>query len=296
MIMKKTKFITCIYDNLFGTELGGRINRGGHYRFSLLSILKITDADFVCYTSEKEIESLKEFFYGEHNVNPSKLELKVYDIKNCYTSELINKYKDLESTKHSDRCIEIQYMKFFWFLLEDMSYENYYWIDAGLSYCGLIPNKYLSMEGSHNRGYYESTLFNNNMLKNLIKKTKGKFIVIGKENQRNYWSGTVNPKHYINHDASKHIIGGLFGGTKENFEKMVNIFREYVYNITKEDEKLYHEENIMSVIYRNFQNEIEILDFDTWWHENERISGLDMESHLKENKSFYKILEELNEL
>ena len=77
---------------------------------------------------------------------------------------------------------------------------------------------------------------------------------------------------------------------------MVNIFREYVYNITKEDEKLYHEENIMSVIYRNFQNEIEILDFDTWWHENERISGLDMESHLKENKSFYKILEELNEL
>jgi hypothetical protein len=134
------------------------------------------------------------------------------------------------------------------------------------------------------------------MLKNLIKKTKGKFIVIGKENQRNYWSGTVNPKHYINHDASKHIIGGLFGGTKENFEKMVNIFREYVYNITKEDEKLYHEENIMSVIYRNFQNEIEILDFDTWWHENERISGLDMESHLKENKSFYKILEELNEL
>ena len=57
-----TKFITAIYSDLYGTELGGRPNRGAHYRFSLLSLLKMTDADFVCYTSDREIESLKQLF------------------------------------------------------------------------------------------------------------------------------------------------------------------------------------------------------------------------------------------
>ena len=56
------KFITSIYSDLYGTEFGGRPNRGGHYRYSLLSLLKMTDADFLCYTSDREIESLKEAF------------------------------------------------------------------------------------------------------------------------------------------------------------------------------------------------------------------------------------------
>jgi hypothetical protein len=42
------KIITSIYSDLHGTEFGGRVGRGGHYRFSLLSLLKITDADFLC--------------------------------------------------------------------------------------------------------------------------------------------------------------------------------------------------------------------------------------------------------
>ena len=60
----KTKFITCIYSDLNGTELGGRPGRGGHYRWSLMSLLKMTDADFVCYTSDREYESLVDFFYN----------------------------------------------------------------------------------------------------------------------------------------------------------------------------------------------------------------------------------------
>ena len=44
------KILTCIYSDLSGTEFGGRHARGGHYRWSLLSLLQITDADFLCYT------------------------------------------------------------------------------------------------------------------------------------------------------------------------------------------------------------------------------------------------------
>ena len=161
------KFITSIYSDLYGTEFGGRINRGSHYRFSLLSLLKMTDADFLCYTSDRELDSLVNFFYEEHQISPQKLEFRVFDISQTKLKDLINEYKNIDQTKKSDRCIEIQYSKFHWWWNEDKSYDYYYWIDAGLSHCGLIPLKYLTEDGLIRR-YYESSLFNNEFLKNLI--------------------------------------------------------------------------------------------------------------------------------
>ena len=96
------KFITAIYSDLYGTELGGRPNRGSHYRFSLLSLLKMTDADFACYTSDREIESLKQFFYVENNISESKLKFAIYDIKDCKFRDLINLRKNVEEIKKGD--------------------------------------------------------------------------------------------------------------------------------------------------------------------------------------------------
>jgi hypothetical protein len=290
------KFITAIYSDLNGTEFGGRPSRKDHYRYSLLSILKMTDADFVCYTSSREIDSLKEFFYNEYNISKNKLKIYSFDLNQNEFFELIKKYKNIDSVKNSDRCLEIQYMKFIWFLLEDMSYDYYFWIDAGLSHCGLIPNKHLTNIGPHNRMYYESPLFNNKFLDNLIKNTKDKFTLIGKDNVRNYWSGTVNVSHFSKYDNSIHIIGGLFGGKKELWIPIIDLFRKYVYQVTEHDQRLYHEEDIMTLMFRNHGDMFFNYYFETWWHENERISGLDILEHVKSNKSFYKILEELNDL
>jgi hypothetical protein len=87
------KFITSIYSDLYGTEYGGRINRGGHYRFSLLSLLKMTDADFLCYTSDRELNSLKTFFYEENNISEDKLKFKVFDISQTKFRDLINVFQ-----------------------------------------------------------------------------------------------------------------------------------------------------------------------------------------------------------
>ena len=76
----KTKFITAIYSDLYGTELGGRSNRYHHYRWSLLSLLKMTDADFVCYTSDREYNDVKTFFYDNHKINEDKLQIIVFDL------------------------------------------------------------------------------------------------------------------------------------------------------------------------------------------------------------------------
>ena len=288
------KFITSIYSDLYGTEFGGRINRGSHYRFSLLSLLKMTDADFLCYTSDRELDSLVKFFYEEHQISPQKLEFRVFDISQTKFKDLINEYKNIDETKKSDRCIEIQYSKFHWWWNENKSYDYYYWIDAGLSHCGLIPLKYLTDNGLMRR-YYESSLFNNEFLKNLIEETKDKFLIIGKENDRNYWSGTVDRKWYTEFDRGLHIIGGVFGGHKSKWDEMVTLFENYVSGIMTEDKTIPHEEQVMTLMYYNHKELFERKHFDIWWCRDSAPRGTS-EELFQQNKSFYKILEEFNRI
>jgi hypothetical protein len=158
----RVKIMTSIYSDLYGSELGGRHGRKDHYRFSLLSLLKMSQADFVCYTSEREIDDLKEFFYVNHNVSEDRLKFVLFDLKTNEYSELINSVKDIELIKKSDRCYDIQYAKFSWFKNEDKSYDYYFWFDAGLSHTGLIPDRYLSAPVY--RFYYDASLFNETFL------------------------------------------------------------------------------------------------------------------------------------
>jgi hypothetical protein len=290
----KIKFITSIYSDLHGTEFGGRPNRGSHYRYSLLSLLKMTDADFLCYTSDREIKDLKNFFYTEHNISNEQLKFEVFDIGNTKFKDIITKYKVIEEVIKSDRCVEVQYSKFHWWWKEDKSYDYYYWIDAGLSHCGLIPNKYLTEAGPM-RCYYESNLFNNTFLKNLIEDTGDKFILLGKENDRNYWSGTVDPKWYTTYDRSIHIIGGLFGGHRDKWDNIVNIFENYLENLLTTEKITYHEEVIMTLMYFNHKELFERKHFDIWWFKGNAPAGVSDEL-FEHNKSFYKILEELNRI
>lgn len=289
-----TKFITCIYSDLYGTEMGGRPQRVAHYRYSLLSLLKMTDADFLCYTSEREIDNLKNFFYERNNVDPQKLKFEIFDLSKTKFQHLIQEYKNVEETKKFDRCIEIQYSKFHWWWNEDKSYDNYYWIDAGLSHCGLIPLKYLT-SGELEKRYYESNLFNNDFLKNMIEDTGDKFLLLGKDNERNYWSGTLDAKWYKNYDRSIHIIGGLFGGHRDRWDEIVSLFETYAHDVIVDIKKLPHEENIMTLMYFNHQELFYRKHFDIWWCKDSAPRDTH-ESLFTLNKSFYRILEEFNRI
>ena len=288
------KFITAIYSRLAGSDLGGRHARGGHYRYSLLSLLKMTNADFICYTTEDERQELEVFFYVENNISKDKLKFVVFDLYDTKFKDLINQKKDLEQTKKSDRCVEVQYSKFSWYWNEDKTYDHYYWIDAGLSHCGLIPVKYLT--GTHpEQRYYESTLFNNDFLKNVIEDTNDKFLILGKENDRNYWSGTLDPKWYTNWDRGLHIIGGLFGGHRDKWDEIVTLFETYTKNVITEDKGLPHEENIMTLMYYNHKELFERKHFDIWWCRDNAPAGVTDEM-FELNKSFFRILEEFNRI
>ena len=140
----KSIFITAIYANLHGTDLGGRTSRSFWYRWSLLSILKTNPTKVVCFTSKEEVEDLEHWFFEEQGIKREQLEFKVYYLRKSKFFKKIKTIKNIEQVKKWDRCFEIQYNKFFWFnLIENIyDYDRVYWIDAGLSHGGLFPLPY----------------------------------------------------------------------------------------------------------------------------------------------------------
>ena len=286
----RVKIITSIYSDLSSLNMGGRSHRKDHYRFRLLSLLKMSQADFLCYTSEREIEDLKNFFYKTYNISEERLKFEVYDLLKSDYSDVLNPLKELSDKFVSDRSYEIQYSKFSWYNKEDKSYDYYFWFDAGLSHTGLIPDKYLSGKGY--QVYFESSLFNDNFLNNLLNYCEDKFVIVAKENSRNYWEGTVDNQYYNVYDNSVHIIGGFFGGKKELWDKVVPTFDQYVKLILPVQKKFFYEEHFMSLMYQNHKEWFKTLNFDIWWHEDNFKEG--SKEFFEQNKSFYKILEELN--
>lgn len=288
----RTLFLTCIFNNLYGTEFGGRPSRIEHYKFSLLSLLRMNNADFVCYTSQSDLPNLEQFFYGTHKITKEKLRFIVFELKNTKYHYIFSKYKDIESIKKGDRCFEIQYNKFFWFFNETLDYDNYYWIDAGLSHCGIIPDKYLVNNHSYQR-YFNSYFFDNNFLDKLIEKSNDKLLVIGKSNTgSNFWSNTLPNEYYKEYDSSYHIIGGLFGGTKRVMKKFVEEFEKVFLEVTEREKRLYSEEQFMTTIFMNNREWFNLFSFDVWWHEN-NLTPECPPNYLTINKSFYKSLEDI---
>jgi hypothetical protein len=254
----------------------------------------MTDADFLCYTSERELESLKNFFYTQNNISESQLKFQIFNLNDTKFQSHLLQFKDYDSAKTGDRCLEIQYSKFHWWWNEDKSYDYYYWIDAGLSHCGLIPLKYLTSDDSQGR-YYESNLFSNDFLKNLVEDTGDKFLILGKDNERNYWSGTVPEKWYTEYDRSIHIIGGLFGGHKDKWDNIVNLFEDYLEKLLTTEERTFHEEVVMTLMYFNHKELFERKHFDIWWCSDNCPPGTDPKL-FEQNKSFFRILEEFNRI
>lgn len=290
----KIKFVTTIYSNLYGTEFGGRPSRKEHYRYSLLSLMRMNNADFVCYTSNDELNELEIFFYTQHNISKDKLKFKTFELKNSKHTETYSIYKDINSIKKGDRCFEIQYNKFFWSLDECTDYDYIYWIDAGLCHCGIIPDKHLINNHSYQR-YFNSNFFDNNFLDKIIKKSENRILLIAKSNMgSNFWSNTLPLEYYKNYNSDYHIIGGIFGGKKENVKNFIKMFENVFLNVLTKEQKLYSEEQIMSLIYTDNKDLFNPFYFDTWLHED-NITKDYPNDYLNINKSFYKVLQEIKQ-
>ena len=73
-----------------------------------------------------------------------------------------------------------------------------------------------------------------------------------------------------------------------------DLFIKNIKEVLSNETELYLEENIMSLLYYNNEDLFTSLFFDIWWHEEDDIPGVDLIELTKIEKSFYKILENLN--
>lgn len=287
------KIISAIYFDLYGTSLGGRTGRNDHYLYSMNSIMNIDNAKFTIYTNNKT--KLDTFFQENYPDKISKYSSIEYDLYNTEYKDKINRIKNIEAAKKSDRCIELQYSKLSWVAQNNYDCDYIYWIDAGLCYSGLLPNKYLKVGNGYNDSYYGSNIFNSNWINSITNSVKNKILVCAKDNVRNYWDSPVPPQYFTNSpDSCYHIIGGLFGGNTIAMNKLCLSFQDLANRLLDNEYYLYSEEQILSCLFVNYPDLFSPETFDIWWHEDNvagnigHSAGLEL---LENNKSFYKIIE-----
>jgi hypothetical protein len=290
----KIKIVTAIYNNLYGSGYGGRLNRNEHYIFSMHSLMKMNNAHFVLYTSPEEYNDLKEEF-KEY----SDLEIISHSLTDSPFQSLIQKYKNYEESKASDRCVEIQYLKFHWLYQQAKDCDYVYWFDAGLSHVALIPDKWLECRGERwlLPDYYYSDIFTNSFINNLANISDDKIFLVIKDNLTNAWSQEPLQMFNEQYDYKWHVIGGFFGGKSSLIENFYNMYYDYSIRTADNCGEMWYEENILTILYYNHKDLFTTKWFDIWTHENntksEHIGGRDVDEYLTTNKSFYKLLEEI---
>ena len=288
MSEQKTLIYTSIYSNLYGTEFGGRPSREWHYKYSLLNLLNLGADKYICFTSETEIQDLKQWFYGENGIDETKLEFISFELSTSEYFQDIRRIRNVEEAMESDRCFEIQYNKFFWLshLSNIEEYTKMYWFDAGLSHSGLIPEQFAYGEG-HKR-YYSFNLFNKEYLNYLNTITEERLVIVSKNNQGAfYWGQNIPQKYYTKYTNKEYIIGGFFGGNTNSMLVYRDKFKEILEVLLKEEKELYPEEFIMSYIYVENKNMFITLNFDDWYDRGTP------EVHGDNVKYFYKVIEEI---
>lgn len=287
MEKNKTLFITCFYNGLDNTTLGGRVGRIHHYVNSLKSLLNL-ESDFVIYTSpgDKEyLESHIDFTQFKSNVR-----VIIYDL---FSHPNHNYFQEKLNGTKSDRCYEIMHSKTSWIknhLSED--YEFFYWIDCGLSHGGLFPSRYRNEQSHSFESYFSCSLFNPTMVENLNKVVDKVTILYG-DQEKHLLERRANHNFYHNIPSIEncHIVGGMFGGSKEKVSEFCEL-SEQVLNELIGYGGLDMEEALYTIIYQRNKEMFNKLPFTTWHHEESDMAQYNYGNEIY----FYRIFEKLNNI
>jgi hypothetical protein len=251
----KTLLMTAFYSKLFGSEFGGKENVEMYYKNSLLNILNLKPNKVICFTTSDDVENLKNYFYNQNGVSHEELEFIVFDLEKTRYYKKIKSKKDLELIKLSQKCAEIGYNKFFWFedFVDPFEFEKVYWIDCGLSHCGIFPEK-----NSHGDGFeknFKIDLFNPKTLEKINSITEEKFLFFSRNNTDScFWSTTLPKNYYNNYYNVFHMSSVFFGGNPNSFRKISKLFDDTLVNLLISEEGLFNEEQIFTKIYYDNQD------------------------------------------
>jgi len=288
---KNITFVTCIYDNLYQTEFGGRPHPTRKYFFGIESALKM-NSPYVIFTWPDQVDRVKNYFkdfLGEEKFNEL-IRVLEYDLHQTEIREMIKLEKQKNTNVPGDRSHDVQIGKFYMLRkaieLNLFDSDAFFWIDAGLSSSALFPNKYLD-QNSGERKYSYCSLFTPKISEKLIENSSDKILLL-KLNAIGHW---FDQNHLPNNNGYFYIIGGLFGGQKnqvfEFCQKCVDSFKDHLLNKST----FYMEEQILTIVYSFNKPDFNVIEFDVWYHEN---SGEWVQDKIVGKKNFYKIFEEFN--
>lgn len=287
----KLTFVTCIYDDLYGTEFGGRAHPARKYYFGLESALKM-ETPIVIYTWPKDVEKASNHFKEFLGEEKFKKLIKVegYDLYETEIRETIKIAMENNPWVSGDRSYDVMLGKFL--MIERAIKSNFFnsefffWMDAGLSSQALFPDKYLDLESADKRWSYCS-LFTTKVPEKLIKGSEDKVLFL-KINAVGYW---FDENHLAQGDGGWYIIGGLFGGKKEEMLKLSSQSIDSFMDFQKNKNTFYSEEQILTILYSHNKQDYNVIEFDTWYHEN---AGDWVQNIIIGKKNFYKIFEDFN--
>lgn len=281
----KNLLVTCVYNNLYESNIGGRHGRTIHYTKSLATITKMNQ-DIVVYTTEQD----KKILLTNQTIRDyGKIRFIIYDLMSDRNHQYYQSRKSELGQTKSDRCYEIMHNKVNWMNNHvNENYDNIYWIDAGLSYGALFPSRF---RGDHSyEKYFDNSLFTPKVFENLNKITN-KIVVIGGNQSFHTFE---SPYSYLFETPMRfverfHIIGGMFGGDKNlisDFSKKYNEVLDQMVGFGL----LEREEQLLTLLFNKYEDLFHMIEFTTWHHEES-----DMSKYNKENEIyFYKIFENLN--
>jgi len=286
MIGSKNLLVTCVYNNLNGTELGGRVGRTIHYTKSLSTLTK-TNQDIVVYTTEEDKNILLK---NERIKNYDKIRFIIFDLYSDKNREYYKRKKVELNQINSDRCYEIMHNKVNWMNNHvNEGYDYIYWIDAGLSYGALFPIRFRGDETYAN--YYENTLFTPKIFESL-NKINDKIVLLGGNQTYHIFETPPNAAFGITNQFPEryHVIGGFFGGRSTLVSEFYNKY-DFFLNKMVELNVLDREEHILTLLLNEDVTKYHLIEFTTWHHEES-----DMAKYNKEEEIyFYKIFENLNQ-
>jgi len=286
--MNKLAFTTCIYSNL----KDGSSSRKDRYYFSLKNLLN-TGAKFVVYCSPDEEQEIRNFTENHTNIILVPFDLKTTKYHSEWES-LRNKYN------HDNRCMELVHNKINWAAdaAKIADADKIYWIDAGLSFFGLFPHRFLrSKEHKNFNKYTDINIFTPEWTERLLKKhSDDEIYCISLSNLLGLWTQPLDSNLYeagIEDRGKYHIIGGLFGGSVENMKwfqqeydnKIKKVIEYYKSGRLSSSYVLPVEEVVMNLIIAEHSTKFKQDVFDTWYHEDHE----ECFNPRKVGTSFYKL-------
>jgi hypothetical protein len=293
--------VTCIYDKEYitGESDGGdkftdmRWNRFYH---SLASISHCM-APVVIYTSRDNVDYLHNFCnekLAHKNFKVIGFELATLDF---YSQIEELKHKNLEARPLANHYAQLVLSKPYLMMhAVGNGYFNgdkYFWVDAGLSFVSLMPNRYKTGSLYDWFGY---NCFNPDFVKRLESYNEQKMFVTVLSNGRGS-PYMVDEGIYksLENIESWYVIGGLWGGTPtqllefyENYTAMLTKVIQFWKTNDKHDARaIFYEEPIFSAIVYNNPEKYSIQYFGTWYHEDD---WSQVDNYVPTERSFYKVI------